>query len=100
MGKCMNVKGYIAVLSEYGKFPASKAKCGTSTLARVFKIFSPSSPVRASKKGVSTRRRGAALPEFGARTWLPNESLFDRPWGSNMQEKKSTERLVGSSRFD
>lgn len=47
--------------SEYGKFPASKAKCGTSTLCSCVRLKQPVQlcACEARRRGEAMRRRGA-----------------------------------------
>ena len=76
--------------SEYGKFPASKRP--NAALVRLLVLFnffvSPFSRVRANKKGGhEAARRGAT--RVRTHTWLPNESLFEGPWGATMQNIQS-----------
>ena len=94
MGKCMNAKGYIAVLSEYGKFPASRAKCGTSTFARVpvFKFFQPvRSCASEQEEGVhEAAQRGATRVRDHAHGFLMKVCLIDRGEATCKKKHRAT----------
>ena len=79
--------------SEYGIFPESKAKCGTSTLVCTRMInFSARRVVRRG-----TRLGGGAARRYCTRVRthmaFPNESLFDGPWGGTRKRKEKTRRV-------
>lgn len=101
-----DAKGYITVLSEYGKFPASKSL--NAALVRLCPSIHSINPVVSERKGgkrghEAAQRYYLLVPEFGhghthiyIMTALQMKSLFDRPWGAKtMHQKKASKALFG-----